>query len=148
MKLILKETIEALGTVGDEVDVAKGYARNYLIPQSKAVLATPANRKLVEKDRTKLELEAVKEKNLAEAQAKALEGTVCTISAKVSEEDRLYGSVSARDIWEHLKAQEIDVDKKMILLSEPIKALGSYLVPVQLHPEVRPEITVRVIAEE
>ena len=148
MKLILRETVEALGTVGDEVDVTKGYARNYLIPHNKAVLATPANRKLIEKDRTKLELQALKEKSLAETQAQALEGTVCTIAAKVSEEDRLYGSVSARDIWDQLKTQEINVDKKMILLSEPIKTLGSYLVPIQLHPEVKPEITVKVIAEE
>ena len=71
MKLILRETIEALGTVGDEVDVAKGYARNYLIPHNKAVLATPANRKLIQKDRKKLELQALKEKGLAEAQAQA-----------------------------------------------------------------------------
>ena len=148
MKLILKETIEALGTIGDEVDVAKGYARNYLLPKNKAVLATPANRKLVEKDRKKLELQALKEKNLAQSHAQALEGTVCTISAKVSEDDRLYGSVSARDIWDQLKAQDIDVDKRMILLSEPIKTLGSYLVPIQLHPDVKPEITVKVIAEE
>jgi large subunit ribosomal protein L9 len=148
MKLILKETIEALGTVGDEVEVAKGYARNYLIPHKKAVLATPANRKLIEKDRKKLELQALKEKGLAEAQAEKLQGTICTIAAKVSEEDRLYGSVSPRDIWEQLKAQEIDVDKRMILLSEPIKTLGSYLVPIQIHPEVKPEITVKVIAEE
>lgn len=148
MKLILRETIEALGTVGDEVDVAKGYARNYLIPHNKAVPATPANRKLIEKHREKLELQAVKEKGLAEAQAQPFEGTVCTIAAKVSDEDRLYGSVSARDIWEQLKAQGIEVDKKMILLSEPIKTVGSYIVPIQLHPEVKPEITVKVVAEE
>jgi large subunit ribosomal protein L9 len=148
MKVILRETIEALGAVGDEVDVAKGYARNYLIPQNKAVLGTPANRMLVEKDRKKLKLQALKDKSRAEVQAQALEGTVCTITAKVSEEDRLYGSVSARDIWDQLKAQGVDLDKKMIVLSEPIKTLGSYLVPVQLHPEVKPEITVKVIAEE
>jgi large subunit ribosomal protein L9 len=148
MKLILRETIEALGTVGDEVDVAKGYARNYLIPHNKAVLATSTNRKLIEKDRKKLELQALKEKGLAETQAQALAGIVCSITAKVSEEDRLYGSVSARDIWDQLKAQGIDVDKRMILLSEPIKTLGSYLVPIQLHPKVKPEITVKVVAEE
>jgi large subunit ribosomal protein L9 len=148
MKVILRETIESLGTVGDEVTVAKGYARNYLIPQNKAVLATSANRKLVEKDREKLELQALKDKNRAEAHAKTVAGVICTITAKVSEEDRLYGSVSTRDVWDQLKAQGVEVDRKMILLSEPIKTLGSYVVPIQLHPEVRPEITVKVIAEE
>jgi large subunit ribosomal protein L9 len=148
MKIILRETIEALGTVGDEVTVAKGYARNYLIPQNKAVLATPGNRKLVQKDKKKLEIKALHDKNQAEAQAQSLKGVVCSIAAKVSEEDRLYGSVSARDIWDQLVAQGVDLDKKTILLSEPIKKLGSYLVPVQLHPEVKPEITVKVVAEE
>jgi large subunit ribosomal protein L9 len=140
MKIILRETIEALGTVGDEVTVAKGYA--------KAVLATPGNRKLVQKDKKKLEIKALHDKNQAEAQAQSLKGVVCSIAAKVSEEDRLYGSVSARDIWDQLVAQGVDLDKKTILLSEPIKKLGSYLVPVQLHPEVKPEITVKVVAEE
>jgi large subunit ribosomal protein L9 len=148
MKIILIETIEALGTVGDEVTVAKGYARNYLIPQNKAVLATPGNRKLVQKDKKKLEIKALHDKNQAEAQAQSLQGVVCSVAAKVSEEDRLYGSVSARDIWDQLVAQGVDLDKKTILLSEPIKRLGSYLVPVQLHPEVKPEITVKVVAEE
>jgi large subunit ribosomal protein L9 len=148
MKIILIETIEALGTVGDEVTVAKGYARNYLIPQNKAVLATPGNRKLVQKDKKKLEIKALHDKNQAEAQAQSLQGVVCSVAAKVSEEDRLYGSVSARDIWDQLVAQGVDLDKKTILLSEPIKKLGSYLVPVQLHPEVKPEITVKVVAEE
>lgn len=148
MKVILRETIEALGTVGDEVTVAKGYARNYLIPQNKAVLATPGNRKLVEKDKKKLEIKALHDKTQAETQAQALEGIVCSIAAKVSEDDRLYGSVSARDIWDQLVAQGVDLDKKTILVSEPIKKLGSYLVPVQLHPEVKPEITVKVVAEE
>ena len=148
MKVILRETIEALGTVGDEVTVAKGYARNYLIPQNKAVLATAGNRKLVEKDKKKLEIKALHDKTQAEAQAQALEGIVCSIAAKVSEDDKLYGSVSARDIWNQLVAQGVDLDKKTILVSEPIKKLGSYLVPVQLHPEVKPEITVKVVAEE
>ena len=148
MKVILRETIEALGTVGDEVTVAKGYARNYLIPQNKAVLATPGNRKLVEKEKKKLEIKALHDKNEAEAQAKTLEGFICSIEAKVSEEDKLYGSVSTRDIWDQLVAQGINLDRKTILLSEPIKKLGSYLVPIHLHPEVKPEITVKVVAEE
>ncbi len=147
MKMILRETIESLGTVGDEVTVAKGYARNYLLPQKKAVLATEANRKLIEKERQKLGLQAVQEKAGAEAQAKTIQGVVCTVAAKVSEEDKLYGSITTRDIQDQLKAQGVEVDRKMILLSEPIKNLGTYTVPIQLHSEVKPEITVQVEAE-
>ncbi len=148
MKVILREAIESLGTVGDEVAVAKGYARNYLIPQKKAVLATSANRKLIERDRTGLELKAIKDKSKAEAMAEKVQGAVCTIAAKVSEDDRLYGSVTSRDIVDKLQKQGLEVDRRMILLSEPIKTIGSYVVPVQLHPDVRPEITVKVVTEE
>jgi large subunit ribosomal protein L9 len=148
MKVILKEAVESLGGVGDEVVVAKGYARNYLLPKNKAVLATATNRALVEQERKKLELKAMKDKQKAEEMAKNVEGLVCTIVAKVSEEDRLYGSVSVRDIEAKLQEQGVEVDKKMILLVEPIKSLGSYVVPIQLYPEVKPEITVEVVPEE
>ncbi|NVM57712.1 MAG: 50S ribosomal protein L9 [Desulfobacterales bacterium] len=150
MKVILSETIESLGTIGDEVTVADGYARNYLLPQKKAILATRANRKLIEREKAQLELKAIKDKDRdnAEVMANKIQGAVCTIVANVSEEDRLYGSVSTRDIADQLKAQGFEVDRKMVMLSEPIKALGSYIVPVRLHPDVRPEITVKVIAEQ
>jgi len=148
MKVILRETIESLGTVGDEVTVANGYARNYLLPRKKAVLATAANSNLLERENKQLELKIVKDRNKAEAMAKTIQGAICTIAAKVSEDDRLYGSVSRRDIQDQLKAQGFEVDRKTILLSEPIKTLGSYIVPVQLHPDVNPEITVKVVAEE
>jgi large subunit ribosomal protein L9 len=148
MKVLLRETIESLGTVGDEVAVANGYARNYLIPQKKAVLATSANRQQIEREKKQLELEAVKDQTKAEAMAMEFKGVVCTVSAKVSEDDKLYGSVTTRDIGNQLQAQGLEVDRKTILLSEPIKTLGSYIVPVQLHPNVSVEITVRVVAEE
>jgi len=148
MKVILRETIDSLGTVGDEVSVADGYARNYLVPQKKAVSATPGNRRLVEQQKKKLEVRAIQDKGMAEALAEKIQGAVCTISAKVSEEDRLYGSVTTRDVTDQLLAQGLEVEKRMIMLSEPIKTLGSYIVPVQLHPDVKPEITVKVVAEE
>jgi len=148
MKVILRETIDSLGTVGDEVSVANGYARNYLVPQKKAVLATPGNRKMVEQEKKKLELRAIKDRTVAEALAEQVQGAVCTISAKVSDEDRLYGSVTTRDVADQLVAQGFEVEKRMVLLSEPIKTLGSYIVPIQLHPEVKPEITVKVVAEK
>jgi large subunit ribosomal protein L9 len=148
MKVILTETIESLGIIGSEVDVAKGYARNYLLPQRKAVTATEANRKAMEQEKAKFELQIAKEKAFAEEMASRLEGVSCTIPAKVSEEDRLYGSVTIRDIADALAAQGVEVDKQMILLTEPLKTLGTYTVPIRVYTDVEPEITVEVVPEE
>jgi large subunit ribosomal protein L9 len=148
MKVILTEAIESLGSVGDEVKVAKGYARNYLIPKKKAMVATPKNQKVFERQRVHFEQQLAKEQTKAKVMAEKIQGIVCTISGKVSEGDKLYGSVSPRDIAQQLTAQGFDVDKRMVNLSEPIKALGSYIVPIRLHSDVTPEITVRVVAEQ
>jgi len=148
MKVILTETIESLGTIGDEVNVAKGYARNYLIPQNKAIVATANNRKVFEGQRVQFEQQLAKEETKAEMIAEKIRGAVCTIAGKVSEGDRLYGSVSTRDIAEELKSQGFDVDKGMVMLSEPIKTLGSYIVPIRLYTNISPEITVRVVPEQ
>ena len=126
MKVILKETISSLGIIGSEVNVARGYARNYLLPQDKAVLATPQNRRRMEQEKAKFEVQIAKERKLAEEMAAKLEGVSCQISAKVSDEDRLYGSVTVRDIIDALAAQNIVVEKRMVLLNEPLKTLGSY----------------------
>jgi large subunit ribosomal protein L9 len=147
MKVILKETIDSLGIIGTEVTVADGYARNYLFPQKKAVRATPQNRRMLEQEKTKFELQIAKERKLAEEMAQKLEGVVCKIAAKVSEEDRLYGSVSVRDVIDALSDQDIVVEKRMVLLGEPIKALGIYKVPIRVYKEVEPEITVEVVPE-
>ena len=147
MKVILKETIDSLGIIGSEVTVADGYARNYLLPQNKAVLATPQNRKMLEQDKTKFDLQIAKEKEFAEEMAKRLEGVVCRIVAKVSEEDRLYGSVSAKDIIDALGKQDIKIEKRMILLKEPIKNIGTYNIPIRIYKEVEPEITVEVFPD-
>ena len=147
MKIILKETIDSLGIIGTEVRVADGYARNYLLPQSKAVVATPQNRKMLEQESAKFELQIAKERKLAEEMAQRLDGVVCTIAAKVGEEDRLYGSVSVRDIVDTLANQDIVVEKRMVLLKEPIKAIGSYNVPIRVYKDVEPEITVEIVPE-
>ncbi|MBU1398869.1 MAG: 50S ribosomal protein L9 [Proteobacteria bacterium] len=147
MKVILKETIESLGLVGSIVNVSEGYARNYLLPQKKAVPNTPQNLKMLEREKVKLEIQIAKEKGLAEEIAKKLEGVVCKINAKVSEEDRLYGSVSVRDIVDSLAAQGFTVEKSMVLLGEPIKALGTFTVPVRVYKGVKPVITVEVVPE-
>ena len=148
MKVILTETIETLGIIGSEVNVAKGYARNYLLPQEKAVLATPANRKRLEFEKKRFEVQIAKEKAMAEEMAKRLEGVSCTITARVSDEDRLYGSVTVRDIVDALAKQGVEVRKQMLLLPESIKTLGTYSVPVRVYKGVEPEITVEVVPEE
>lgn len=147
MKLILKETIESLGIIGSEVTVADGYARNYLLPQKKAVPATSQNRKMLDMEKAKFELQIAKEKEFAKEMAKRLENVVCKITAKVSEEDRLYGSVSSGDIINALANQNIVLEKRMILLKEPIKNIGTYKVPVRVYKGVEPEITVEITAE-
>jgi large subunit ribosomal protein L9 len=147
MKVILKETINSLGIIGSEVSVADGYARNYLLPQDKAVPATPQNRRQMEQDKAKFEVQIAKERKLAEEMAQKLEGVVCQITAKVSDEDRLYGSVTTRDIINALADQDIVIEKRMILMKEPIKEIGSFKIPVRVYKEVEPEITVEIVAE-
>ena len=147
MKLILTETIDSLGTIGAEVNVAKGYARNYLLPQRKAVLATAANRAVLAQQKVKLDLQIAKEKALAEEMAQRLSAVTVTIAAKVSDADRLYGSVGVREIVNALDAQQIRVDKRMVLLSEPIKTLGRVAVPIRIYTDVEPTIQVEVVAE-
>lgn len=147
MKVILTETIDALGMIGTEVEVANGYARNYLLPQQKAVPATAANRKVLEQQRAKIELQMAKEKATAEEMAQRLTGVTVTIAARVSEAERLYGSVTVRDIVDALDKQGITVNKQMLLLNEAIKALGTYEVPVRIYAGVEPTIQVEVVAE-
>jgi large subunit ribosomal protein L9 len=147
MKIILIETIDSLGIIGSEVDVVAGYARNYLLPQKKAVLATPQNRRMLDQEKAKLEIQIAKERKIAEEMALRLEGVVCKLQAKVSEEDRLYGSITTRDIVAALSAQDIQIEKRMILLGEPIKTLGTFKVPIRIYTDVEPEITVEVTPE-
>jgi len=147
MKVILKETIDSLGIIGSEVNVAAGYARNYLLPQKKAVQATPENRRMLELEKAKLDIQIAKERKIAEEMAQRMEGVVCRLQAKVSEEDRLYGSITTRDIVEALAAQDIQVEKRMVLLGEPIKTLGTFKVPIRIYTQVEPEITVEVTPE-
>ncbi|MDY0221236.1 MAG: 50S ribosomal protein L9 [Desulfobacterium sp.] len=148
MKIILKETIATLGIVGTEWEVAPGYARNYLFPQGKAIKATPQNRKIIQQAKAKFDLQIAKEKKLAEEMADRLKSVECIIKAKVHEESRLYGSVTSHDIKAALDAQNIIVERRTILLNEPIRETGEYKVPIRLYKDVEPEITVKVIPEE
>ena len=148
MKVILKETISSLGIIGSVVNVADGYARNYLLPQSKAVPATPQQRRILEQEKAKFELQIAKEKEFAQEMANRLEAVMVTIASKVHEADKLYGSVTIRDIIDALKKQDVEVEKRMVLLNEPIKTIGTFKVPIRVYQGVKPEITVEVIPEE
>lgn len=147
MKVILKETISSLGVIGTEVRVADGYARNYLLPQGKAILDTPQNRKQMQQEKSSIDLQITKERTTAEEMAKRLEGVSCTITARVSEDDRLYGSITSREIVEELAKQDIALEKRMVLLSSPLKSTGTYQVPIRVYSGVEPEIVVEIVAE-
>ena len=148
MKIILKETIDTLGIAGTECDVAPGYGRNYLLPHGKAILATPQNRKVMEQAKAKFELQITKERKLAEEMANKIKDVICIIKAKVHEEEHLYGSVTTHDIKSSLNRQNINLERRSILLAKPIKTIGEYKVPIRLYKDVEPEITVKVVAEE
>ncbi len=147
MKVILKETIDSLGIIGSEVNVAPGFARNYLLPQGKAVPATPQYRKILEHEKAKFDLQIAKEKELAQQMAQRLEGVACEVAAKIHEGDRLYGSVTVRDVVDALAKKDIIVEKRMVLLKEPIKTIGEFKVAIRVYKDVEPEITVNVVPE-
>jgi len=147
VKVILTEDVTPLGAMGAVVDVARGYARNYLIPQGKAMEATTGNLARVERSKAKyLEMQATV-REAALAQVAHLEGASVTIAQRVGEEERLYGSVTAAMIAEALEDQGFVVDKKQLELPEPIKQLGTYEVTIRLAPEVKGTVTVVVTAE-
>jgi len=148
MEVILREELDKLGQRGSIVKVADGYARNYLLPKRLAVLATDANRKIVEQERQAWLRKEAKIKVDAEDLAKLLTNVTLTFRHKVGENDQLFGSVTARDIAEGLEKQNFHVDRRKIVLDEPIRALGEHKVTVRLHREVPTEITVLVEKEE
>ena len=148
MEVILREDIEKLGTRGQVVKVAAGYARNYLLPKRLAVAATASNKAIVEQERSAhLRKEA---RVVADAQdlARLMANVTVTISQKAGENDVLFGSVTAKDIADALDQQGYKIDRRNIQLAEPIKQLGEYKVPVRLHREVTIEVPVTVAREE
>ena len=145
MKVILLEEISSLGKVGDVVKVASGYGRNYLIPQKKALEATPKNIKVWEREKSLYEGKLDRAKREAEKLAEKLESLSCTISKQVGEEDKLFGSVTTMDVEESLKNEGFEIDRKRILLDAPIKKLGIYTIPVKLHSEVTANLKIWVV---
>ncbi len=147
MQVILKDNVKDLGHIGDMVNVKDGFARNFLIPKGFAVEANPKNLKALEHEKRKIQELVKKAKSAAEDLASKVSGTSITIKAKSGEEDKLFGSVTAMDIAEALKKEGIDIDKKKIVLDEPIKRLGSYTVSVKIHQEVSAQVNVNVERE-
>ena len=147
MRIVLREDVEKLGTRGDVVTVADGYARNYLLPQKMAFLATGENLKRVEKEKKVFKLRLIQERDDAQLLAEKMASISCTIVKKAGEEETLYGSVTSADIASALEKEGILMDKRKVLLAEPIKALGIYTVPVKLHPEVDAAVKVWVVRE-
>jgi len=147
LKIILTKDVTALGSLGSVVEVARGYARNYLIPQGLAMEATRGNLAQVEQVKGRYAELRAKEQEAALANVAQLEGVSVTIAQRVGEGERLYGSVTAAMIITVLEAKGFNIDRKQLDLPEPIKKLGSYQVPVRLTPEVKAEITVAVVAE-
>ncbi|MBS1854888.1 MAG: 50S ribosomal protein L9 [Acidobacteria bacterium] len=148
MEVILREDVEKLGSRGQVVKVAPGYARNFLLPKRLAVAATEANKKIVEQERQAHLRREAKAKGEAEDLGKLMSGVTVTIAQKAGENDQLFGSVTSKDIADALAAQNYSIDRRKIQLEEPIKQLGEFKVPVRLHKEVTVEITVVVAKEE
>jgi large subunit ribosomal protein L9 len=147
MDVILRQAVENLGHPGDMVKVSAGFARNYLLPRGIAVAATDGNRKRIALEKARLEAAEGQRRESAEELAKSVEQVSLTFSARVGEEGKLFGSVTASDIAEQLAAQGFTIEKRQIDLQEPIKALGVYRVPIRLHADVKPEIKVWVIKQ-
>lgn len=147
MKVILIDEIRGLGSRGDIVQVKDGYARNFLLPKKLAREATPGNLKAIEHERKKWALLANQEKDAAQKAAESVNGMKVVVRKKVGESGTLYGSVTTNEIADQLLAQGVEVDKRRIELSHPIKTLGTHDVEVKLHRDVAAHIQVEVVAE-
>jgi large subunit ribosomal protein L9 len=147
MRIVLRENVEKLGRRGEVVKVANGFARNFLLPKKLALEATDANLKRIEQERRVREVHEAKEKQEFQALASRLSQLSLTAVRKVGENETLYGSVTNGDVGELLEKEGFSIDKRKILLDEPIKSLGIYEVPVKLHPEVTATVKVWVVKE-
>jgi large subunit ribosomal protein L9 len=146
MEVILREHVENLGRRGEVVKVADGYARNYLLPRKLAMPANPGNKKIVERQGKIAEAKELAERSAAEAYAVRLTHADIVIARRVGENGALYGSVTAADIADDLKAKGFEVDKRKIHLDEPLKQLGEFTVPIKLHRDVVAQLRVKVAA--
>lgn len=148
MKVILRADVENLGRLGDVVAVKPGYGRNFLLPQRLAMVVTPGNLKAFELERKKLQARMDALRSEADQLAARIEGLVVTIPMRVGDNDKLYGSVTSSIIGDALAAQEIEVDRRRILVDHPIRTLGDHPVRVRLHADVIASLTVKVVSED
>ena len=144
MKIFLKEDVKSLGKMGEVVNVAEGYARNYLIPQKMAVEANTKNVKEFEHQKRVIREKADKVRDAS----KKMSALTLTIKAKAGEEEKLFGSVTTMDIAEALQSAGYDIDKKKVHLDEPIKRLGTFTAEVKIHPEITAKVTVQVTPDD
>ena len=147
MKVILTQNVDKLGEAGEVVEVANGYARNFLLPHDKALQATPGNLTLWEQRRKTVDTATAQERSEAEELAQQLADVSCRVIKKVGDSEVLYGSVTPADIAECLEKEGFVLDKRRIVLEEPIKTLGVYEIPIRLHPDVIPVVKVWVVKE-
>ncbi|WP_180538159.1 50S ribosomal protein L9 [Nevskia soli] len=148
MEVILREDVEKLGARGEVVKVAAGYARNFLLPQRLAVAATESNKKIVDQERQAWLKREAKAQNESEDLSKLLDAQTVTITQRAGENDQLFGSVTAKDLADALEAQGFTIDRRKILLEEPIRSLGDFTVPVRLHRAVTANLKVHVARED
>jgi large subunit ribosomal protein L9 len=147
MEVILREHVDNLGRRGEIVKVADGYARNYLLPRKLALPATAGNKQHVERERRILESREAEEKSQAEAVAARLGSVPIVITRRVGDTEQLYGSVTAADITDFLKEKGFEIDRRKLILPEPIKTIGEHEVPLKLHREVTVPLKVQVARE-
>ena len=147
MEVIMRAHVEHLGSRGEIVKVADGYARNYLLPRKLALLATEGNKQQIEREKAKLDILEGEERKVAEAMAERLATVEIEIARRVGETEALYGSVTNADIVEALAAKGFDLDRRKLQLAEPIKRIGEYDIPVKLHRDVSAQLKVKVVAE-
>jgi large subunit ribosomal protein L9 len=148
MKLLLKEDVYGLGCCGDEVEVKNGYGANFLIPNGRAIVATPKNLKQFNHQKSIVQGRLKKIKINAEAQALEIGKALCIFKKKKGDSGKIFGAVTAQDITESLRSHGIELDRRKLQLKESIKSLGDFEVPVKLHPDVAVSVKVKVIQEE
>lgn len=147
MKVLLKEDVIKLGSVGDEVEVKDGYGRNFLIPTGKALLATPKNVKQFRHQKSIVDHKVRKLKGAAQEVADKIAKLSISVTKKVGDQGKLFGSVTSQEIADLVAAQGVDIDRRKIQMPEPVKTLGEFKIPVKLHPEVVAQINLSVVAD-
>jgi large subunit ribosomal protein L9 len=147
MEVILREHVDNLGRRGDIVKVAEGYARNYLLPRKLALMVNEGSKRQIERERKNAEARELEEKTQAEAYAARLAELEVAIPRRVGENDTLYGSVTSVDIANALAAKGFEVDRRKIVLADPLKALGQVTVPIKIHRDVTAQVKISVVPE-